>query len=275
VAKIIGEFYSQTTESFGNYGMFAFLEREGAEVVPPTVMAWVTYLLYQAGDHWHSRRGLDGPFPSARPWQVLKRLANAAHHARRASLFWLAEHALSGVYRRLGRALGAIAHDLLPQAEVARLARPFYNTLLRGGEGHQEIGKHIHCAMHKHAHMVLSLKPFGCMPSQLSDGVQSAVVGRYPDTVFLPVETSGEGEIHVQSRVQMALSEARARAREEFDAALASTGRSLVAIRAYVASHPTLRRAGYRVPPRPGVAGRAARFVLHLSDLMDGDRGIR
>ena len=55
----------------------------------------------------------------------------------------------------------------------------------------------------KHAHMVISLKPFGCMPSTMSDGVQSKVVADYQDAIFLPVETSGDGEVNVRSRVQM------------------------------------------------------------------------
>src|SRR5205814_4734739 len=53
------------------------------------------------------------------------------------------------------------------------------------------------------------LKPFGCMPSTQSDGAQSAVVSNYKDMIYLPVETSGEGEINAHSRVQMALGEAK------------------------------------------------------------------
>ena len=53
--------------------------------------------------------------------------------------------------------------------------------------------------------MVLALKPFGCMPSSQSDGVQSAVINKYKDMIFLPIETSGEGEVNAHSRVQMAL----------------------------------------------------------------------
>ena len=80
--------------------------------------------------------------------------------------------------------------------------------------------------------MVLSLKPFGCMPSSQSDGVQSAVINRFKDMIFLPIETSGEGEINAHSRVQMALGEAKAKARLEFEQALESTGKSLDDIRA-------------------------------------------
>jgi hypothetical protein len=118
--------------------------------------------------------------------------------------------------------------------------------------------------------MVLSLKPFGCLPSTQSDGVHAAVVSRYPDMIFLPVETSGEGEINAYSRVQMALGEAKARARTEFSTALGRAGRSLEELRAFVAAHSELRSPFYPIPRRDGVIGLAANFALHLGDVLDG-----
>ncbi len=88
--------------------------------------------------------------------------------------------------------------------------------------------------------------------------------------IFLPIETSGEGEINAHSRVQMALGEAKAKARLEFQQAIESTGRSLDDIRRYVDAHPILRRPLYQVPHVHGMTGTAAQFVLHVSDLMDG-----
>jgi hypothetical protein len=120
--------------------------------------------------------------------------------------------------------------------------------------------------------MVLSLKPFGCMPSSQSDGVQSAVMSHFKDMIFLPIETSGEGEVNAHSRVQMALGEARAKARLEFQQALESTGRRLDDIRAYVAGHRELRQPFYHVPPSAGVTGTAANFVLHVNALMKKQR---
>ena len=116
--------------------------------------------------------------------------------------------------------------------------------------------------------MVLSLKPFGCMPSTQSDGVQAALLSRLKDTTFLSVETAAEGELAAQSRVEMALVEARQRAQDEFRRALASSGCQLDDIRRYVADHPELRAASYRVPRRNRVAGVAANFVLHVADRM-------
>jgi ElaB/YqjD/DUF883 family membrane-anchored ribosome-binding protein len=138
-----------------------------------------------------------------------------------------------------------------------------------------EVGKNVYYTVNHLCHMVLALKPFGCMPSTQSDGVQSRVVNAFKDMIFLPVETSGEGEVNAHSRVQMALAEAKAKARAEFDSVLAQTGKQLDDIREYVAEHPELRRALYKVPHRGGISGTAAQFAFHVSDLMNKDRAYR
>src|SRR3954469_15332898 len=73
--------------------------------------------------------------------------------------------------------------------------------------------------------MVISIKPFGGMPSSaLSDGVQSLITARYPEAIFTAIETTGDGEVNVQSRIQMDLFKARKKAEEEFQAALGKSG---------------------------------------------------
>ena len=47
MVKVTGEFLAQTTEGDGNFHMFQFLEREGAEVMVEPIATWVTYLLYR------------------------------------------------------------------------------------------------------------------------------------------------------------------------------------------------------------------------------------
>ena len=153
---------------------------------------------------------------------------------------------------------------------MADMANPFYNQFARGGEGHLEVGKNVYYTKNQLCHMVLALKPFGCMPSSQSDGVQSAVANHFKEMIFLPIETSGEGEINAHSRVQMALGEAKVKARMEFEQALKATGKRLDDIKDYVAEHPELRNVFYPVPHRHGYAGVAASFVFHVSDLMNG-----
>ena len=48
VIKITGEFWAQTTEGDGNFNMFAFLEKEGAQVLVEPIAAWIAYMMYVA-----------------------------------------------------------------------------------------------------------------------------------------------------------------------------------------------------------------------------------
>ena len=260
LVKIVGEFWAQTTEGEGNFNMFAFLEREGAQVLPEPISTWVMYLIYEAKARALERKGLRAPAG----WGLCERLREELKFRKRWNLLSLGEHIWSRQYSYVAKALGELTHGLIPQDELARLARPYYHPLVRGGEGHLEVGKNIYYTTHHLCHMTLSLKPFGCLPSSQSDGVQAVVAARFPEMIFLPIETSPDGEIHAHSRVQMALSEARKKAQVEFEQALSETGRRLEEIQDFAASQPELRRALYRYRQQPGVAGVAANFILHV-----------
>lgn len=272
VVKITGEFWAQTTEGDGNFNMFAFLEGEGAQVLVEPIATWVAYLMYQGKAHARAKWPVTRPHRNPQWWELKKHLANQIMLRKKLALITVGEKMWYGLYHRVIRHLGGITHHLAPQPELAALAHPFYNQFARGGEGHLEVGKNVYYTVHHLCHMVLALKPFGCMPSSQSDGVQSAVINKFRDMIFLPIETSGEGEVNAHSRVQMALGEAKAKAKTEFEQALKSTGKRLEEIKGYIAEHPELRRPFYHVPHRPGIAGTAAQFVLHVSDRMDADR---
>ena len=276
VVKITGEFWAQITEGDGNFGMFQFLEREGAQVVVEPIATWVAYMIHQVRNNAVARKAVDAPYRYPKWYELHKRGLNELKFRQKWLALVVGEAIWAHFYHRLTKRLGGITHHLVAQKELARLADPFYNRLARGGEGHLEVGKNVYYTVHRLCHMVLGLKPFGCMPSSQSDGAQSAVVNRFKDMIYLPIETSGEGEVNAHSRVQMALGEAKVKAKAEFEQALAQTGKTLEQIRAYVAEHPELKRPFYRVPHREGVAGTAANFVLHVSERMDRDsRGWR
>jgi predicted nucleotide-binding protein (sugar kinase/HSP70/actin superfamily) len=272
VVKITGEFWAQTTEGDGNFHMFRFLEREGAQVVVEPIATWVAYMLHMVRKNIAARKDAEAIYRNPQWWEFKKHLANEMKTRKRLLMFDAGEAMWTHFYHRVTDRLGGITHHLIPQKELSRLAHPFYHSLARGGEGSMEVGKNIYYTIHHLTHMVLALKPFGCMPSSQSDGVQSAVINKFKDMIFLPIETSGEGEVNAHSRVQMALGEAKAKAKAEFETTLKSTGRSLEEIRAYVADHPELRRPFYHVPHHEGVAGTAAQFILHVNDRMSKRR---
>lgn len=270
IVKVVGEFWAQTTESGGNYWMFNFLEREGAHAQPEAIGTWLAYLLAHARMQMYPKRGLDSQCREPDPRAFGQRWRNEVAFQKKRAMLVFGERVYAGLYHRVVKDLGDTAHKLVSQEELAELAEPFYKRLARGGEGYLEVGKNIYYHQRKLCHMVLSLKPFGCLPSSMSDGIQSAVISRFKDMTFLPIETSGEGEVNAHSRVQMALGEAKAKAKAEFQEALSSTGRQLEDIRAFAERRSELRRPLYHVPHRPGVAGVAANFVLHVNDLMAG-----
>src|ERR1700744_6160041 len=275
VIKITGEFWAQTTEGDGNFNMFAFLEKEGAQVLVEPIATWIDYMMFVAKEGGRARVQAQLKPRDPKWYELKKRAANEFAIFKKTAGLSVGSSMWTYFYHRTIRHLGDTAHHLVPQAELSRLAHPFYHQLARGGEGHMEVGKNIFYTVNHLCHMVLALKPFGCMPSTQSDGVQSRVVSKFKDMIFLPIETSGEGEVNAHSRVQMALAEAKAKARAEFEGVLQKTGKSLDDLRGYVAEHPELRRGLYKFPHEAGIAGTAAQFAVHVSDLMNKDRAYR
>lgn len=272
VVKITGEFWAQTTEGDGNFNMFSFLEKEGAEVLVEPIATWVTYMLHIAKERIVTNADVEATYKFPKWYEFKKRYANRMRILKKTSGLYIGSVLWSYFYHRAIKHLGGTVHRIIPQHEVAKLAHPYYHQLARGGEGYMEVGKNIYYTVNHLCHMVLALKPFGCMPSTQSDGVQSRVTSIYKDMIFLPIETSGEGEVNAHSRVQMALAEAKAKARAEFDSALHKTGKSIEELREYVDQHTELKSALYQVPHYKGIAGTAAQFVLHVSDRINSDK---
>ena len=275
VIKITGEFWAQTTEGDGNFNMFAFLEKEGAQVLVEPIATWIAYMMYVAKEGAKARADAQAPYRDPKWYELKKRAVNEFALFKKTAGLSVGSAMWTHFYHRTIHHMGDTVHHLVPQKELSRLAHPFYHQLARGGEGFMEVGKNVYYTVNHLCHMVLALKPFGCMPSTQSDAVQSGVVSKYKDMIFLPIETSGEGEVNAHSRVQMALAEAKSKARAEFDSVLSNTGKRLDDLREYVEEHPELKRALYRVPHLDGVAGTAAQFACHVSDLMNKDSKYR
>jgi predicted nucleotide-binding protein (sugar kinase/HSP70/actin superfamily) len=272
MVKITGEFWAQTTEGDGNFNMFRFLEKEGAQVIVEPIGTWICYLMHQAKQEARDKRGLDLLAEGASQWNVPRVFKSHMNTQKKLAMLTIAETIFKREYNRVIESLGDVAHHLCDQYELQRLGHPFYNTRAGGGEGHLEVAKNIYYSNKDLCHMVLSLKPFGCMPSTQSDGAQSAVVSHYKDMIFLPIETSGEGDVNAHSRVQMALGEAKVRAKNEMKAVLEETGVTIEEVQDFVAEHPEMQRPMYKFGHRKGVVGVAANFVLHAAERMKTER---
>ena len=153
--------------------------------------------------------------------------------------------------------------------KVAEVANDYYSNDLRGGEGHMEVGKLIMNVVKNKAHMTLSVKPFGCMPSSgVSDGVQSLITAKYPGTVYCAVETSGDGATNFYSRVQMYLYKARISAEAELKRAYETNDVTEEQVRAFLEDNPEYASPLHHSPHHPDVAGSAANLVYEVAPLI-------
>jgi predicted nucleotide-binding protein (sugar kinase/HSP70/actin superfamily) len=244
VVKLTGEFYLQTVEGDPNYNIHRWLEAEGAEVYPAAITIWLDYLLRFAGQDVEDHIGIDR-------WARFK---FAGIRGAQGLLRW--------TYRRMRKAMGEVPHELPDQYELRRLAAPYFHSRLSGGEGDMLVGKALWAYQKKKAHMICELSPYACMPNTMSIGAMAAVIGKYPDLLYAPLEIKGDAEVHALSRCQMILTEAKKRAQREFDEVLHEIGLTVDQLRSRVTAD--MRRATFRIP-RYGVAGTAANFARYLA----------
>lgn len=215
---IIGEFWAMTTEGDGNYKLQQFLESEGAEVDVQLVTAWLLYMLWQG--MWDTKQRMSLPQDDS-----AKGGLEGKNPRRKLLTLWFADKAARSVFGLYARLIGLRHYKLPDMDEIATISHQHYDVALRGGEGHMEIGKLIQSVTKKKAHMVISVKPFGCMPSSgVSDGVQSLITTKYPDAIFSAIETTGDGAANVKSRIQMDLFKAKQVAQAELNDAKSLAG---------------------------------------------------
>ncbi|AUX46038.1 2-hydroxyglutaryl-CoA dehydratase [Sorangium cellulosum] len=261
--SIIGEFWAMTTEGDGNYALQKFLESEGGENDIQLTTAWLLYNIWECARDTRERRDLRGAdegnygLAGLDEFGVAKRLATMR----------LAEGALRVGFQAFALPLGLFDYHLPDMDLVADVAKDYYSNDLRGGEGHMEVGKLIVNAVKSKAHLTVSVKPFGCMPSSgVSDGVQSLITARYPGTIFCAVETSGDGATNFYSRIQMYMFKARILAEEELARAYQEAGVTEAEVRAFLEKNPKYASPLHHAPHR--VAGSAANLVYEVAPLI-------
>jgi NADPH-dependent glutamate synthase beta subunit-like oxidoreductase/predicted nucleotide-binding protein (sugar kinase/HSP70/actin superfamily)/ferredoxin len=260
--SIIGEFWAMTTEGDGNYQLQRFLEQEGAECDVQIVTNWILYNIWEARYDARSRAYLRG---QDQAYSSLKAKASKVE-LHRATLL-LADKALRVVFQSFAQLTGFPGYRLPNMDEIAAIAHEHYDNRLRGGEGHMEVGKFILNVLHNKSHMTLSVKPFGCMPSSgVSDGVQSLITARFPQSLFCAIETSGDGKVNVQSRVQMSVFKARQKAQTEYQETLDRLGLTREQVQAFMAEHPRYASPLHRSPH--GGAGTAVDRLTEIAPLI-------
>ena len=212
--SLIGEFWAMTTEGEGNYRMQRFLEAEGAEVSIQTLSSWVLLMLWEFRHDTRLRMNLKGTDSVGRGLEGV----NARKSLLIARIIEWVGRAYFWTFSRLA---GLSGYTISNMDAMARLAHPHFDTNQRGGEMHMEVAKFMDNNAHSKANLTLSVKPFGCMPSSgVSDGIQSLLTEKNPQSLFLSLETTGDGAVNIYSRIQMQLYKARQLAHKEVGTAL-------------------------------------------------------
>jgi hypothetical protein len=188
----------------------------------------------------------------------------------------LANIALRAIFQGFANATGLRGYELPDMWRVAELAKDLYAHDLRGGEGHLEVGKLAMNAVDKKSHMVVSVKPFGCMPSSgVSDGVQSAVTAKFDNIPFVAVETSGDGATNFYSRVLMTLFAAKCASEAELARAYETLGITEDEARAFLKDNPRYASSLRQPMKTEGITGRAALLLHEIAPLVKASRAER
>ncbi len=206
---ITGEFWAAMTEGDGNYNLHRFLEAEGSECIPQPIVNRLLLSIWEA--EFRQRSSQDLPDENAGSIDF--------SGAKTKILTKLAKHTVKLYFGLYAKAIGLHSYKMPDIEKLASYSKAYYTLECDGGEGYLEVAHLIESVKENLAHLVISVKPFGCMPSSgISDGIQSLVTSHYPQANFLAVETSGEGTANFYSRVQMALFKTKQSAKEEFEA---------------------------------------------------------
>ena len=182
--------------------------------------AWLLYNIWECA--WDTKRRMMLKFDDEGKFGL-----KGTNPRRKLALLKVADVVLRGTFGLFTKTMGLGGYHLSDMDEIATISHQYYDNHLRGGEGHMEVGKLIQHVEQKKSHMVISVKPFGCMPSSgVSDGVQSLVTAKHPEAIFCAIETTGDSAINAQSRILMDLFKARQKAGREYQDLLSASGLS-------------------------------------------------
>lgn len=197
---VTGEIFANLAHGDGNYDLRRFIADEGCEVLPGMFTQRGIYegwsKNYRYYEHLkYAKNDREKKFCK----NYIKRQNFSNAFVKKAYYF------LDFFFNQKQFGGRGEVHDL---EELAKLGHDYYHTSIFGGEGNLEVAEAVY--YHDKVDGFISVKPFGCMPSSgVSDGVQSKIVAMYPNLNFLSIETSGDNEVNILSRVSMMLFKAK------------------------------------------------------------------
>jgi len=205
---VTGENFANYSHNDGNYNLRRFIMDEGCEVLPGIFTQRVLY------DNWRRKQEAKRGIKYAANEKELKFWKKSLRKQR------VSSGIVSYFYNTYINALNPESFGMGEHARLlnldtlAELGKKYYHPEIFGGEGNLEVAEALHYA--KEIDGFISSKPFGCMPSSgVSDGVQAKIMSMYPQLNFLSIETSGDNEVSILSRVSMLLFKAKQKKQKE------------------------------------------------------------
>lgn len=203
---ITGEVFANLAHNEGNYNLRRFIMDEGAEVLPGMFTQRGMYEGWRRIQEAGQKIKFASSKEERKDWKIYRMRQKMSVGIIKILFNWLKKAMNPEQFH--GR---AEIHDL---DYLAELGHNYYHTLIFGGEGNLEIGEAVH--YQDKVDGFISVKPFGCMPSSgVSDGVQSKIIADYPHLNFLSIETSGDNEVSILSRVSMLIYKAKQKRAEK------------------------------------------------------------
>jgi predicted nucleotide-binding protein (sugar kinase/HSP70/actin superfamily) len=263
MVKLTGEFWASITESQGNYHIKNWLVEENCELKMEPMVGWLEHLLFSREIKAKDRRGIK---------QDEKGLGEDANPYKSELKLYSFRKLLNGYFNLYRGALGFKPNNTINNRLLAKLAHPYYDKRQGGGEAYMEVGNLINLSNKKLAHMMVTVKPFGCMPSSASDGVQTRVSADYPDIIFLALETSGDSEVNFKSRAQMKIFEAKVKAKKEADEVIEKLGIDINEVKQFVLENPKYAAGDYKIKGHDH-AGSGINFIVDMHKRMKTPMG--
>ncbi|GHV07833.1 hypothetical protein FACS189485_18660 [Spirochaetia bacterium] len=201
---ITGEVFANYANGDANYNLRRFIIDEGAEPLPAVFSHRARYECWRKKTYFYPYSKYSETKKERKFWKkycnVLAAQDNTTRFLFNLFDFFFNQKQFSG------------KGELLDLDMLSALSEPYYDKAINGGEGNMEIAEAIY--YHDKVDGFITVKPFGCMPSSgVSDGVQSKIISMYPDLNFLSIETSGDNEVSILSRVSMLLFKAKQKVR--------------------------------------------------------------